>query len=179
MILDVNLGSDSGYDVCRAIRAESAVPILFLTARSDEFEHILGLELGADDFLTKPFSPRVLVARLAAVMRRAGAGTGPPAGGGQLRARNVVVDPAGRRVQVDGAEVELSKTEFDLLATFMADPAKAFDRPTLLDRVWGDWYSDDHVVDVTMGRLRRKLADAGAPDLIDTLRGVGYRLAVD
>lgn len=173
--LDINLGEESGYDVCRDIRAVSQVPIILLTARVDEFDHVLGLELGADDYLTKPFSRRILLAHVAAAVRRR---QSPAADDSELlRARNVTLDLVGRRVRVGQAEVDLSKTEFDLLALFLGEPERAFDRHALIDRVWGEWYSDFHVIDVTIGRLRHKLAEAGAPDLIETIRGVGYRLA--
>lgn len=173
--LDIALRGESGYDVCRAIREVSEVPIIFVTGRHDEFDQVLGLELGADDFIVKPVSPAVLAARVAAAVRRANAGheeEGPP-----LRVGRLVVDRRSRRAQLDGRDLALTKIEFDLLAVFMTWPDRAFDRDALLDRVWGDWYSDGHVVDVTIGRLRRKLADAGADGLIDTVRGVGYRLA--
>ncbi len=175
VILDLGLGAESGYDICRAIRERSAVPILILTARRAEFDEVLGLEMGADDYLTKPFSPRVLRARLAAIIRRAET----PA---SERTPSLVVgalelDERSRRARVGGQELPLTKTEFDLLAVLAGAPDRAFDRNALLDRVWGDWYSDGHVVDVTVGRLRRKLADAGLPDAVETVRGVGYRLA--
>jgi DNA-binding response OmpR family regulator len=175
--LDINLGDESGYELCRSIRAVSDLPILFLTARDDEFDHVLGLELGADDYLTKPFSRRVLLAHLASLARRRLAA--PALEGELLRAGPVELDAIGRRCRVGGADVSLSKTEFDLLAVFLGEPARAFDRNALIDRVWGEWYSDFHVIDVTIGRLRQKLAEAGAPELIETLRGVGYRLAAD
>jgi hypothetical protein len=172
--LDVALGRDSGYDVCRAIRATSDVPVLFLTARSQEFDEVLGFELGADDYLVKPFSPRVLSARVAAVVRRRAVEGNA---GHVLRSGILSIDERSRRTHAGDREVDLTKTEFELLAALMRSPDRAFDRDTLLDRVWGDWYSDAHVVDVTVARLRRKLADAGVPEMIDTIRGVGYRLA--
>lgn len=172
--LDIALGRASGYDVCRAIRATSDVPVLFLTARAQEFDEVLGFELGADDYLVKPFSPRILSARVAAVVRRR-AVEGPA--GHVLHAGLLSLDERSRRTYAGEHEVVLTKTEFELLAALMRSPDRAFDRDTLLDRVWGDWYSDAHVVDVTVARLRRKLADAGLPTVIDTIRGVGYRLA--
>lgn len=174
VILDVNLGAVSGYQVCREIRAISAVPILFLTARTDEFDHLLGLELGADDYLTKPVSPAMLGARLAAVLRRAATDAGAA---GDLHLRTIVLDPRSRRVTAGGTPLELSRTEYELLELFLAEPDRAFTREALLARIWGDWHSDDHVIDVTMGRLRRKLDAVGEEGLIETVRGVGYRLA--
>lgn len=177
VILDLSLGPESGYDVLRAIREESPVPVLILTARQAEFDEVLGLELGADDYLTKPFSPRVLRARLGAAVRRAS--PGPDGGPGPRRIGALELDERSRRARVAGAELPLTKTEFDLLAVLAADPDRAFDRNALLDRVWGDRYTDAHVVDVTIGRLRRKLADAGIPEAVETVRGVGYRLSPD
>lgn len=174
VVLDVNLGAVSGYQVCREIRSISTVPILFLTARTDEFDHLLGLELGADDYLTKPVSPAMLGARLAAVLRRAATDADAA---GPLRARSIALDPRSRRVTVSGTPLELSRTEYELLELFLAEPDRAFTREALLDRIWGDWHSDDHVIDVTMGRLRRKLDAVGEDGLIETVRGVGYRLA--
>lgn len=171
--LDINLDRESGYEVCRAIRAESQVPIILVTARTDEFDHVLGLELGADSFLTKPFSPRILVAEVAAAARRSASPEDSPA----FRVGSLTLDVVERRVRVAGQEVSLSKTEFDLLELLMSEPRRAFERQTLLDKVWGPWFGDDHVLEVTVGRLRKKLADAGAPNVIETLRGVGYRLS--
>lgn len=173
--LDVKLAGESGYELCRTIRGRSSVPILFVTARADEFDHVLGLELGADDYITKPFSPAVLTARVAAAVRRGAHGR--QTDDRTVRVGPIALDPIGRRVFVRDRQLELTKTEFDLLATFLAEPTTAFDRDTLLDRVWGDWYSGRDVVDVTVSRLRRKLTDAGADGFIETLRGVGYRLA--
>ncbi|MFO1540426.1 MAG: response regulator transcription factor [Chloroflexota bacterium] len=171
VVLDINLDGETGYDVCRAIRATSAVPVIFLTARQDELDEVLGLELGADDFITKPFSPRILAARVGAAVRRGAAGTSEEV----ARYGPLTIDRRARRVLLDGREVALTKVEFDLLSTLADEPDRAWSRDALIDRVWGAWYSDGHVVDVTVGRLRRKLADAGLPDAIGTVRGVGYR----
>ena len=173
--LDVNLRGESGYDVCRRIREMSDVPILFLTARSDEFDHVLGLELGADDFLTKPFSHRVLAARIAAVVRR----RAPARPSGPLSIGPVTLDLGARRAHVGSRPVALTKNEFDLLAILLAEPHRAFTRRELLERIWGEWHSDDHVLDTTIGRLRAKLEHVGAGQAIETLRGVGYRLEPD
>ena len=178
VILDIGLGRESGYDVCRAIREIATIPVLFLTARQTEFDQVLAFELGADDYLGKPFSPRLLRARVAAIVRRAeepgAVGTGPA----DIHTwGTLVVDERSRRARIDGRELPLTKIEFDLLTVLVRAPDRALERDALLDRVWGEWYSDAHVVDVTMGRLRHKLADAGAPGLIETVRGVGYRMA--
>lgn len=179
VVLDVNLRAESGYELCRAIRGFSAIPILFLTARADDFDQALGLDLGGDDCLTKPFNPRILLARVAAAARRNAISVASPDARPIHRARNLSLDPLSRRVWVDEREIEMSRIEFDLLALFLNEPLRAFDRNTIIDRVWGEWFSDDHVIDVTIGRLRRKLAQAGADGLIETVRGVGYRLAAD
>lgn len=170
--LDVSLRGESGYDICRRIRAVSSVPVVFVTARSDEFDQVLGLELGADDFLTKPFSPRVLGARLASVVRRAARGRRPEC----LVAGPVTVDLAARRVHVGETLVDLSKAGFDLLAAMLAEPARVLSRQELLERVWGGWHADDDLT-VLISRVRRKLAQAGAADFIETVHGIGYRLA--
>jgi DNA-binding response OmpR family regulator len=172
--LDVNLGVESGYDVCRSIRRISTVPVIFLTARTDAFDHALGLELGADSFLTKPFNPRVLVAQVAAAVRRGRSGAPQTT---LLRTTRLTLDLMARSVHADGVPVQLSKTEFDLLGTLMDSPGRVFEHGQLLSAVWGEWYGDNHVLEVTLGRLRRKLATAGAADVIDTVRGVGYRMS--
>jgi DNA-binding response OmpR family regulator len=174
--LDVNLGLESGYDVCRSIRSISSVPVIFLTARTDSFDHALGLELGADGFLTKPFNPRVLAAQVAAAVRR---GRGSTARTTLLRSQRLTVDLLARSVHVDGVSVNLSKTEFDLLCVLMESPGRVFEHGQLLTTVWGEWYSDNHVLEVTIGRLRRKLSTAGASTTIETVRGVGYRFSRD
>lgn len=171
--LDINLNHESGYDVCRAIREVSDVPVIFLTARQDDFDHALGLELGADSFLTKPFSPRVLVAQVAAAIRRNSGATKEQG----FREGLLHVDPIGRYVRVGEKQVDLSRTEFDLLATLVGQPGRAFEYAELLSLVWRTSYGGTHIVEVAMARLRRKLADAGASDVIETIRGVGYRLA--
>lgn len=169
--LDVNLALESGYDVCRRIRAVSDVPILFLTARSDEFDHVLGLELGADDYVTKPFAPRVLAARVAAIVRRRALPAPPSA----LEAGPVRIDLESRRATLGGNPLVLSKSEFDLLVVLMGD-RRAFSRAELLERIWSPWRADEDLT-VLVSRVRRKLAEGGASDLIETVHGVGYRLA--
>jgi DNA-binding response OmpR family regulator len=164
-----------GVEACRRIRAFSDAYIIMLTAKSDEVDKLVGLSVGADDYLTKPFSPRELVARVRAMLRRPRvAVVGPDL----RRFGELEVDPAGREVRVDGRPVELTRTEFDLLDTLSAQPRVAFSRRQLLEHVWGgDWYGDDHVIDVHVGNLRHKLGDdATAPRYIRTVRGVGYRM---
>jgi DNA-binding response OmpR family regulator len=173
VVLDLGLPGDlDGMEVCRRIRATSAVPIVMLTARDSEIDRVLGLELGADDYLTKPFSPRELVARVRAVLRRTeGPGPDRPA---VLSIGTLEVDRGRREARVEGRPVALAAREFALLQ-FLADHrGLALSRRQLLDGVWGqDWYGDDRTVDVHVRQLRKKLGDA-LP--LDTVWGVGYRL---
>jgi len=174
VILDVMLPGLDGIEVCRQVRTFSDAFVLMLTARGEEIDRIVGLTVGADDYLVKPFSPRELVARVKALLRRArpsaGAGTGP--------AQGIEVDVARHLVRVDGAPVDLTATEFGLLAALARNPGVVIARGALLDRVWGPEYvADDHLVDVHVANIRRKLADDPAhPRFIETVRGVGYRL---
>jgi DNA-binding response OmpR family regulator len=172
MILDVGLPDVDGFSVCTRVRAAgSRVPILMLTARDEETDRITGLEVGADDYVTKPFSPRELCARVRAVLRRA-EGWAEEA---EHAIGDVVVRPAAREVFVGGSAVELTVKEFDLLVLLAANPACVFTREHLLDRVWGLAYpGGTRTVDVHVATLRRKL---GRPDVVRTLRGVGYKVA--
>jgi DNA-binding response OmpR family regulator len=175
VILDVGLpGGIDGLEVCRRLRAaDSAVPVLMLTARDGEVDRILGLELGADDYVTKPFSPRELVARVKAILRRAEAK--PEAPSPVLHAGDVEVDTARREAIVGGAVVALTAREFDLLHYLAANPGLVLSRRQLLDGVWGpDWVGDERTVDVHVRQLRKKLGD-GFP--LATVWGVGYRLS--
>jgi DNA-binding response OmpR family regulator len=171
VILDVGLPGKDGFDVCREMRSRSQVPILMLTARDEEPDRIVGLEVGADDYITKPFSPRELVARMKAVLRR----SEPQDGSTTLTLGDVVLNRESHEVTVGGAPVELTVKEFDLLAYFIAHPGVLLSRDLLLDRVWGQEYpGGTRTVDVHVAQLRRKL---GRPDLIRTLRGAGYKAA--
>jgi DNA-binding response OmpR family regulator len=182
--LDLNLPDLDGMEVCRRIREISDAYIIMLTGRPDEIDRLLGLETGADDYLTKPFSPRELRARIAAMMRRPrrrdGAGTLVAAeeSGNVRRHGDLEVDVDARVVKVSGREVDLTRTEFDLLATLLTAPRRVWPRDTLLRTVWGtEWLSDGHLVEVHMGNLRRKLGDdARNGKYIRTVRGIGYRL---
>jgi DNA-binding response OmpR family regulator len=169
VLLDIGLPGKDGFDVCRDIRARSQVPIVMLTARDEEPDRIVGLEVGADDYITKPFSPRELVARMKAVLRR----SEPQERHESMTLADVVLDRQSHDVSVAGASVELTAKEFDLLAFFMANTGIVVSRDTLLDRVWGVEYpGGTRTVDVHVAQLRRKL---GRPDLIRTLRGAGYK----
>jgi DNA-binding response OmpR family regulator len=159
-----------GLDVCRRIRARSSVPIVMLTARDEEADRLAGLGAGADDYIGKPFSPKELVARMKAVLRRSEPADGAEA---SLMLGDVVVDRVGREVMVDGATVDLRPKEFELLAYLIQNRGAVFSRDTLLERVWGyDYAGGTRTVDVHVAQLRRKLA---RPDLIRTVRGAGYK----
>ncbi len=176
IVLDVMLPGLDGIEVCRQIRTFSDAYVLMLTARSEEIDKLVGLAVGADDYLTKPFSPRELVARVKALLRRPRAATVSSAPQPTSNT-DLVVDPARRRVTLDGEEVELTRTEFDLLAALGRDPGVVVQRADLLESVWGPDYDDDHLIDVHIANLRRKLGDqADAPRFIETVRGVGYRM---
>ncbi len=172
VVLDVMLPGADGFEVCRAIRREADTPILMLTARTDDVDAIVGLELGADDYVTKPFNPRALVARIKAILRRSDGTTsfGRPVEVGTLR-----IDPRRRSVELAGEAVELRAREFDLLLALARDPGVVLDRETLLEDVWGtDFPGETRTVDVHVSELRKKLGSAGP--VIESVRGVGYRL---
>jgi len=171
IVLDIGLPDMDGFEVCRRIRSESRVPILMLTARDEEPDRVSGLELGADDYLTKPFSPRELVARVKAVLRRAE----PWLDEAKLSVRDVVVLRDAREVRVAGETVALTAREFDLLSILLGNPDRVLTRELLLDRVWGLAFpGGTRTVDMHVASLRRKL---GRPELVQTVRGVGYKLA--
>jgi len=174
VIVDVGLpGEIDGFEVCRRLRRSNNIPVIMLTARDDEVDRILGLELGADDYVTKPFSARELVARVHAVLRRTTFG---PRSGDLLihEIGQLTVDTARREVRTPGGTVTLTTREFDLLAYLAANRGLALSRRQLLDGVWGEgWYGDERTVDVHVRQLRKKLGDALA---LTTLWGVGYRL---
>jgi two-component system response regulator RegX3 len=171
VILDLGLPDMDGYAVCQQLRARSAVPILVVTARGAEVDKVVGLELGADDYIVKPFGFRELVARIRAVMRRV---SDMPSGDAVQVLGALTVDRRARKVLVDGAEVALSPKEFDLLALLAEDPGAVVTRQTILEEVWDPhWYGPTKTVDVHVASLRRKL---GKPDWIETVRLVGLRL---
>jgi DNA-binding response OmpR family regulator len=172
VVLDVGLpGEFDGFDVCRQIRSKGKIPVLFLTARDDEVDRILGLELGADDYLVKPFSPRELVARVHAILRRARDSTPPQE---IVSIGDLEVDLRRREARRDGEAVALATREFDLLAFLSGNVGLALSRQQLLNGVWGaDWYGDERTVDVHVAQLRKKL---GTSLPLVTVWGVGYRL---
>ncbi len=174
MVLDLMLPKMDGWDVCKQIRAESDLPILMLTARDDDIDKIVGLELGADDYLTKPFNPRELVARVKAILRRAEPRREDP-GGQPRRVGNLAVDAARREATVDGQPVELRAKEFDLLLALVENKGIVLSREKLLSIVWGfDFYGQTRTVDVHIAHLRDKLD--GCTAAIETVWGVGYKL---
>jgi DNA-binding response OmpR family regulator len=170
VILDVGLPGIDGFEVCRRIRARSPLPIIMLTARDEEADRVAGLEVGADDYVPKPFSPRELMARVRAVLRR----TEPRSQDDVLQLEDVTVFRNAREVEVSGNRIDLTGKEFDLLAYFMENPGAVLSRELLLDRVWGMEYpGETRTVDVHVGQIRKKL---GRPGLIETVRGAGYKI---
>ncbi|WP_338675331.1 response regulator transcription factor [Streptomyces sp. SCSIO 30461] len=179
VVLDVMMPGIDGMEVCRQLRTFTDAYVIMLTARAEEVDKIVGLSVGADDYLTKPFSPRELVARVKAMLRRprasqAGAKHAPPV----RRFGELTIDPEAREVTVADRRVELTRLEFDLLEALSARPRMAFSRRQLIEQVWAKgWGGDEHVVDVHIAHLRRKLKDApSAPRYVMTVRGVGYRM---
>jgi two-component system, OmpR family, response regulator RegX3 len=170
VLLDLRLPDIDGLDVCRQLRERSRVPIIVLTARGEEADRVVGLELGADDYVVKPYGLRELIARIRAVMRRAATlGTSRT-----LRVDGLEVDERARRAILDDSELELTPKEFDLLAALARDPGAAISRQRLLAEVWQtSWYGSSKTIDVHVAALRRKLGD---PGWIETVRGVGFRL---
>jgi two-component system, OmpR family, response regulator len=169
ILLDIGLPDMDGFDVCRVIKARFDTPVIMLTARTEEADRVAGLEIGADDYVTKPFSPRELMARVKVVLRRAG----PAVGRSLVTLGDVDVDADAREVTVDGTEVELTAKEFDLLHHLLSHRGVVFTREQLLDSVWGiDYPGGTRTVDVHVAQLRRKL---GRPELIQTVHGVGYK----
>jgi DNA-binding response OmpR family regulator len=181
MVLDLGLPLIDGVEVCRVVRTFSDCYIVMLTARTEEIDKLIGLSVGADDYLTKPFSPRELLARVRAMLRRPRAATAseltsqevPPRVFGALS-----IDVAGREVNLDGESVALTRTEFDVLEALSGRPKLVFSRRQLIDAVWDQtWVGDEHLVDVHVAHLRRKLGDdASSPRYVLTVRGIGYRI---
>ncbi len=175
VLIDIMLPGIDGFEVCRSLRRNSDVPIVMVTARDDTHDVVAGLEAGADDYLTKPFAPKELSARIRALLRRART-TDP--GVTHLRFGALEIIPEEGRVTLDGEEVHLTKTEFKLLVELASSPGRVFSREVLLERVWGyDYFGDGRLVDVHVRRLRTKIeADAANPNHVLTVRGLGYKL---
>ena len=173
VLLDLRLPDIDGLDVCRALRERSPVPIIVVTARGEESDRVVGLELGADDYVVKPFGVRELIARIRAVTRRTST---QAVEGGPMRVGALTVDTRARRARLGDRELELTPKEFDLLAALVRDPGAAVSRRRLLEQVWEtSWYGSAKTIDVHVASLRRKLGD---PGWIETVRGVGFRLRV-
>src|SRR6185503_11028260 len=184
VLLDVMLPDGSGYDVARSLRERSNVPIIMLTARGEETDRIVGLELGADDYIVKPFSAREVAARIRAVLRRAGDGPAAAkptaeARQGALEVGPVMVDPNRRAASVGGSELDLTRKEFELLQLLMSEAGAVISRERLIDEVWDvNWFGSTKTLDVHVSSLRRKLGDDSQnPRFIHTVRGVGFRFA--
>lgn len=180
IVLDLMLPGFDGIEVCRRVRTFSDCYIIMLTARDDEVDKVIGLSVGADDYVVKPFSPRELVARTKALLRRPRAiDAQDPAseqGSDTITVRELQVEPLARHAHIAGVELDLTRTEFDLLAVLCRNPRQVLSRRQLIDAVWGEeWFGDEHLVDVHIGHVRRKLNDdAAEPVWIRTVRGVGY-----
>jgi len=177
VLLDLMLPDGSGFDVCRELRAVSPVPIIILSARGEEADRVVGLELGADDYVVKPFSAREVIARVRAVLRRAA--TSSHEDGGPIEIGGVRIDPSRRSVTRHGRLPELSRKEFDLLALLMQEAGTVVHRERLIDEVWDvNWFGSTKTLDVHVSGLRKKLGDdAGEPRYLHTVRGVGFRFA--
>lgn len=175
VVLDVGMPALDGIEALRKIRTFSDVYVVMLTARSEEVDKLIGLSVGADDYLTKPFSPRELVARIKAVLRRQRSSA--PTTGDRLEFGMMTVDRSRRKVTIGGNQAELTTLEFDLLAALAAQPGRVFSRRQLIEAIWGwDYYGDERVVDVHVRKLRKALGDdAAEPTIIGTVRGVGYK----
>ena len=176
VVLDVMMPSVDGFEVCRQLRARSSVPIIMLTAKAEEFDKVLGLELGADDYITKPFSVREFRSRVKAVLRRAALARTDPADEAPIETLDLVIDPVKRSVEVRGATVQITFVEFEILGALARSPGRVFTRDMLLTRVWGDSaYRDPRTIDVHIRHLREKLeVDPRNPTFILTDRGFGY-----
>jgi len=188
VLLDVELPDGSGYDVARTLRERSRVPIIMLTARGEETDRIVGLELGADDYIVKPFSAREVAARIRAVLRRTGDGAqavtaaqaaAAPARTAPFEIGPIRVDPARREARASGQEIDLTRKEFELLALLMSEAGSVISRERLIDEVWDtNWFGSTKTLDVHVSSLRRKLGDdSQSPRFIHTVRGVGFRFA--
>jgi DNA-binding response OmpR family regulator len=181
VVLDLGLPGLDGVEVCKQLRSFSEAYVLMLSGRSDEIDRIVGLTVGADDYVTKPFSPREVQARVEALLRRRRPDPEARAGGLVAGGRcfgPVLLDPEAREVTIGGEPLELTRTEFEILDALTDNPRRVLTREQLRERVWGGgWFGDDHAVDVHVSNLRRKLARAGVDAAVTTVRGVGYRLA--
>ena len=178
VVLDLGLPGLDGVEVCRQLRTFTDCYVIMLTARDDEVDRLIGLSVGADDYVTKPFSPRELVARVAAMLRRPRLHSPQPRTSSSMAIGEMHIDIEAREVQIAGAHVPLTRLEFDILSAMAARPALAFSRRQIIEAVWGPgWAGNEHLVDVHVGNIRRKLGDdPAAPVYLRTVRGIGYRI---
>jgi two-component system OmpR family response regulator len=177
VVLDINMPRMDGLEVCRRLRAQGELPILFLSSRDDEIDRVLGIELGGDDYVTKPFSPREVVARAAAILRRTGARNSPAAALALLVHGRLAIDEEGWRATWDGQEAALTVTEFGILRALVRTPSKVFSRDALIDHLHGPGFAvTDRTIDSHVRNLRSKFARLGGVDVVETRAGVGYRL---
>ncbi len=176
VVLDIGLGSMDGLAVCRQLRAIGTTPIVFLTSRAEEVDQLIGFAAGADDYVAKPFSPRLLVARIGSVLQR---GRGADKVKTRFEVGPLTLDVEARVATANSVELDLTRTEFELLSILMENSRRVVTRSMLLERAWGSWYGDDHVVDVHMSRLRTKVKAASNLHIGVSVRGVGYKLGVD
>jgi len=176
VLLDISLGPDSidGLEVCRRIRRSSETPVVFLTSHGEDIDEIIGFSNGADDYLTKPVNHRVLLARIAAILRRRGT-IDRESAPTQLVHDGLTIDLTGRSVSVNGELVDLTRIQFDLLASLAEQPRRVLTREQLVERVWGGWFGTDHHLDVHLSRLRQRIGQAGGPRVAHAVRGVGFR----
>lgn len=176
VLLDISLGPHTidGLEVCRRIRRDSDVPVVFLTTHGEDIDQIIGFSTGADDYLTKPVNHRLLLARIAAVLRRQD-GSGRTTEVTRMECEGVDIDLNARTVTVNGSLVDLTRIQFDLLAGLAENPTRVLTREQLIERVWGDWYGADHHLDVHLSRLRQRITAAGGPRVAHAVRGVGFR----
>ncbi|WP_426031448.1 response regulator transcription factor [Caulobacter sp. DWP3-1-3b2] len=177
VVLDINMPRLDGLEVCRRLRAQGELPILFLSSRDDEIDRVLGIELGADDYVVKPFSPREVVARVQAILRRTGAKAAATGLDGVITRGRLALDPEAWSARWAGAELSLTVTEFTILKTLAATPTKVFSRDAIIDRLRGPGFAvTDRTIDSHVRNLRAKFAGVGGHDLIETRAGIGYRL---
>lgn len=176
-IIDIMMPGIDGYELCKKIRAESHVPIIMVSAKDEEIDKILGLELGSDDYLSKPFSPRELVVRVKSIFRRAGLSAAPPAKTGVVQIGDLLIRPEERRVLKDGRGIELTVKEYELLEFLSIHRGKVFNREQILDQIWGyDYFGDTRAVDDLVKRVRKKLKSSGSTLEIKTVWGYGYKV---
>ena len=177
VVLDINMPKLNGLDVCRQLRAQGDLPVLFLSSRDEEIDRVLGIELGGDDYVVKPFSPREVVARVSAILRRARPAAAPPAGPTLLRHGRLSLDPESWTARWGETTVDLTVTEFQIVQALMAAPQKVFSRDALIERLHGPGFAiTDRTIDSHIRNLRGKFAQLGGADLVETRQGVGYRL---